>query len=364
MKRLADRLAEEKRIAVDLEADSLHHYEEKVCLLQITADGETHLIDTLRVPDISSLQPVFGERAIEKILHGADYDVRMLERGHGITLENLFDTMIAAQLLGKKAVGLAALLQERFSVVLDKRYQKADWSRRPLSEEMIHYAAEDTAHLVALRDQLAEELEAKSRMTWAREEFRLITGKRSSPKKEPSCLAIKGAYALDPRQLAVLQTLVEFRDREARRLDRPPFKVMGNSVLLEIARRRPPDRSGLGGIVGLTPKLVDRYGEALLENVRIGEAVPDARCPKFPRSRGSRPGAGQVERFKKLSEARNVVARSLELDPSFLCTKAGLDALAAAKPEMFSEAMEEVLKRWQRKLLEGPFREALAGPAA
>lgn len=364
MKRLADCLDSETRLAVDLEADSLHHYEEKVCLLQITASGRTYLIDTLGVSDLSPLRSIFADPAVEKILHGADYDVRMLERDHGITFESLFDTMIAAQLLGLKAVGLSALLQERFSVTLDKRYQKADWSRRPLTEGMIRYAAEDTEHLAALRDQLAAELEAKGRLAWAREEFALLSRKRSAARREPSCFSIKGANALAPRQLAVLQALVEFRDREARRVDRPVFKVLGHTVLLEIARRRAADLASLGGIPGLTKKLLDRYGRALLEAVCSGEAVSESRWPRVERIRGKRPTAAQVARFKKLHEARNHIARPLELDPSLLCTKAGLEALAAVEPERLPIAMGEILKKWQRSLLEEDFQAAVAASSS
>jgi len=164
LKELAGRLSCEDSFALDIEADSLHNYEGKVCLIQISTREENYIIDVLKLPDLEPLRPVLFDDRIEKVLHGADYDIRMLAKDYGMEIRNLFDTMIAGQILGLKGLGLAALLNDYFKVNIDKGLQKADWSKRPLSKEMLSYAALDTAHLLSLRDLLAAKLEIKGRL--------------------------------------------------------------------------------------------------------------------------------------------------------------------------------------------------------
>ncbi|MDD3295322.1 MAG: ribonuclease D, partial [Geobacteraceae bacterium] len=207
--RLVGRLSGEKVLAFDLEADSLHHYREKVCLIQIATEKAIFLVDPLAVTDISSLGLLLSDPGIRKVFHGADYDIRSLHRDFSLEVRNLFDTMIACQLLGEKEVGLAAALKKRFGVELDKRYQKADWSKRPLDPGMIAYAAGDTSLLVALYRQLEAELAEKGRLAWAEEESDLLSEVRAADREgEPLFYRFKGASKMEPRTLAVLEELL------------------------------------------------------------------------------------------------------------------------------------------------------------
>jgi ribonuclease D len=181
--RLVEKLAGETVLAWDLEADSLHHYREKVCLIQIATSTEVFLVDPLAVPDISALAALLENPAIRKVFHGADYDIRSLYRDFSLSVHNLFDTMIACQLLGEKEVGLAAVLKKRFGAELDKRYQKADWSRRPLNAGMIAYAAADPSYLVALYRQLEKELAGRGRLSWVEEECLLLSEVRAADRE-------------------------------------------------------------------------------------------------------------------------------------------------------------------------------------
>ena len=240
------------RLAVDVEADSLHRYEEQPCLLQISTDEETWVVDPLAIGGVDPLGPIFGDPAVEKVFHGSDYDIRLLKRAAGFDFSNIFDTMISAQLLGLPEVGLQALLAARFGVVLDKKFQRADWSKRPLAPEMIRYAAEDTRHLLRLRDELASELDSGEEWNGPARNSRSSAGS-SPPPARAVVVGHQGERKAPSRDRAVLQALVEFRDGEARRLDRPPFKVLGSPVLLDLARRRLPDAGRPARNRGLDP---------------------------------------------------------------------------------------------------------------
>jgi len=244
-------LRSEARIAVDLEADSLHNYREKICLVQVSTAGATRVLDPLAAPGIlSGLVPVLSDRSVLKVFHGGDYDVRLLKREGAAAVSNVFDTMIAAQIAGRERYGLAALLEEEFGVLLDKRYQRADWSRRPLDPGMLAYAAADTAHLLALSDRLSEELVRLGRLGWAEEEFLLLEQVEPSAPKKPWCLNVKGAGRLAPRQLARLQALLELREDLASSWNRPPFKVLVNQVLIDWAVRPPASRRDVAATAG------------------------------------------------------------------------------------------------------------------
>ena len=207
-------------VAFDLEADSLHSYVEKVCLIQVSTSLGNLIIDPLpSLEPLQGLAALFADEGVLKIFHGGSYDIRLLKKDFGFTVRNVFDTMIASQFAGRGKHGLAALLEEDFGVTLDKRYQRADWSARPISPEMLQYASMDTAYLIALRGRLEEELRRLGRLEWAREEFRLLEETEPSPRKKPWCLDVKGARRLPPRQLAFLQAFLEVRDETARRWD-------------------------------------------------------------------------------------------------------------------------------------------------
>jgi ribonuclease D len=356
---LATRLRLEPFIACDLEADSLHHYQEKVCLIQFSTPQFSALVDPLAVTDLGPLAPLFADAAIRKVFHGADYDIRSLHRDFGIEVRNLFDTMIACQFLGEKEVGLAAVLKKRFGAELDKRFQKADWSRRPLSREMLAYAVEDTTLLIGLYHQLEAELRDKGRLAWVEEECEVLQGVRVTVRVEaPLFLRFKGAAKMEPRALAVLEELLRFRDEQAKRMDRPPFKILGNEALTELAEKRPRLLPDLAGIAGLSEKLVQRMGTGILRAVAAGCALPGAELPRFPFTPRPQRDPQKEERLKRLKGWREVKARELVIDPGILANNVLLESLAEL-PE--GTAVPGVIPRnWQRELFGGEVARVLA----
>lgn len=347
---LAEELAREPAIAVDLEADSMHSFREKVCLLQFSTPGATVLLDPLAGADLSALAPVLADPGIRKIFHAADYDLRCLYRDFGFTVRGLFDTMVACQFLGEEKVGLADVLGKHYGVTLDKQYQRADWSLRPLSAEMVRYAAEDTRHLHRLAAQLEERLQEKGRLGWVAEEFSLLEQVRFAEADGPLFLRAKGASALDRRQLAVLEALLQWRTGEAQRRDCPPFKVLGNASLIELAKNAPKSLQGLVGIEGISPRLVDRYGRQLLQAVEAGMAVPENDLPVFPRGERREKDPDAERRFKQLREWRQKQAEKLSMEPGVLINNATLEEIARRRPASIA-ALAEVsgLKSWQRE---------------
>jgi len=315
---LAEQLRAESIIAVDLEADSLHSYREKVCLLQISTPKYTVLVDPLPMEDMSALGPVLADAGIRKIFHAADYDIRCLYRDFGFEVRGLFDTMIASQMLGAERVGLADVLHKHLGITLDKRYQRADWSKRPLEEGMIRYAMKDTCYLHRLAVILEERLVAKGRLAWAQEEFALLEQVRPTENSAPLFTRVKGAALLERAQLAVLERLLQWRDREACRRDRPPFKVIGNNVLLGLARSGPCTLRAMQGIEGLSPRLLDRYGRQLLEVVETARALPAEQWPSYPRGERRERDPAAERRLKTLKRWRTRVATELAMDPGIL----------------------------------------------
>ncbi len=352
---LAGQLAAETAIAVDLEADSLHNYQEKICLIQISTTQQTVLIDTLAATNLSPLRPVFADPTIRKIFHAADYDLRSLKRDFDLNVHGLFDTMISAQLLGEERVGLADLLNRYFGVELDKKYQKADWSQRPLPAEMIRYAAADTNYLHRLMDLFVERLETLGRTSWVAEECALLEEVHFADNNGPLCVRAKGAGTLSRRELGVLECLLQWREGEGARLDRPVFKILGNKSLLELAQRMPQEKSALRGIEGLPPRLVDRFGNALLAAVAKGRKIPEEELPVFPRQARKLRDPAREDRFKVLKKWREKEAVKYALDPGVLINNFALDALAQANPQSAVE-LDKIagLKKWQKaELVDG-----------
>ncbi|MBI9085383.1 MAG: ribonuclease D [Desulfobacterales bacterium] len=351
---LADALAVLKtatEVAVDLEADSMFHYQEKVCLIQMATDRINVVIDPLPIGDLSSLKPLFAKRNVKKVFHGADYDVRSLFRDFGIVIHNLFDTQVAAMFLGMRETGLDAVLQQRFGIHLDKKYQKKDWSCRPLPREMIEYAAGDVFHLLALARMMEKELAEKDRLWWVEEECRLLSLVRASePDDSPLFLRIKGAGKLDRRGLAVLENLLELRHRIARKKDRPLFKVFGSKALMKIAADRPKTLRALEKCDGLSPRQVDMHGEALIRCVTDGLAVPPPDLPTYPRTRSPSVPSCVPDRVLELRRWRDAEAEKLGIDPTLLFNKATMGAIALEKPQTLKQlGGVEGIKSWQKK---------------
>lgn len=348
--------------AVDLEADSMHSFQEKVCLLQFTYGEKTVLLDPLAVPDLSPLRPVLADPSIRKIFHAADYDIRCLFRDFEIEINGLFDTMIACQLLGEERVGLADILAKYFEVTLDKKYQRADWSKRPLPPEMCHYAAEDTRHLHQLAAILEAQLVEKDRLWWAQEEFELMEQARFRIHEGPAFLRIKGAGTLPPRSLAVLENLLQWRDAEARRRDCPAYKVLGNKLFLNVARQCPQTLAELKKVDEFAPRLVERYGKAVLQQVVAAMELADSDLPQFPRSERRLRDVEAEKRMTLLKRWRTAKAKQLELDPGILINNGLLETVSRQVPTS-EAALENIagIKNWQRQLLGLEMIEAISG---
>lgn len=363
---LTARLREAPRIAFDTEAASFHRYTDRVYLIQVSSDRETALVDPLALPDLSSLGALLAEDRIEVVFHDADYDLRVLDRDYGFRARHVFDTRIAAQLLGEPAIGLAALLEKYLGVKLDKKLQRADWSIRPLTAEMIAYAAADTMHLPRLRDLLAGKLEAAGRWAWAKEEFAQLEALRwTGAPTEEGYLRLKGAKLLPRRSQAVLRAVHQWREQVAQGLDRSPFRVMPNEALLALARAVPQSPEQLHAVRGLPASLAKRYGDQLLAAVERGLATPLDALAVPERHPRQRPDAAQEARFERLKLLRNQRAAELGLEPGVICPNGTLQAIARAAPtrrEQLTGIAE--LRGWQIEALGAPaILAAAADPA-
>jgi len=290
---LAQALAPEPVVAVDTESNSLFAYRQRVCLIQFSTPARDYVVDPLALADLGALAPLFANPRQQKIFHAAEYDVLCLKRDHGFAFAEIFDTMIAARTLGWPQLGLAAILETRFGVKMDKKHQRANWGQRPLTPEQLDYARLDTHYLFALRDVLAADLLAAGRMEEVREEFfRLTQVEADANGPGPHDFwRVNGARDLAPRQAGVLRELYLYREKQAERADRPPFKIMNDQTLLEIAQRCPKQPDELQGLTGMTPAQIRRHGAALLGAVQRGLSAPPPRPPRPARLSGRPEGA-------------------------------------------------------------------------
>ena len=353
LERAAAQLSGARSLAIDTEADSFYHYFHKCCLIQIS-DGHTDfLIDSIALKDPRPLSPLLASDSTHKILHAAEQDVLYLRRDFGLEMRPLFDTMVAAQLLGRKSIGLAGLLKESFGVVLDKVCQRDDWSRRPLTARQMTYAAEDVRHLIRLRHALEAELEARGRLAWAREEFEHITRRAWAPREfdREDFWGLKGARDLEPESAAVLRELYVLRDERARSADVPPFRVLSDETLIALARRRPRTPDDLEGIKGFTPLVRRRIGPLVLAAVERGRLVPEGLRPTPPRGQGKRRTAAFRARVERLREWRRNRSAELGLDPGVLFPQSTLEALAERGVPGLEEDAVPGLRRWRREIL-------------
>ena len=342
-------------VAVDLEADSFHSFREKTCLIQFTFDERHLLIDPLAGIDTAPLGRILSDRSIQKVFHGSDYDLRLLDRDFGYRVEGLFDTMVAARFAGETAFGLAALLDGFLGVEQDKRHQRADWSFRPLPAEMLEYAVNDTAHLFRLSGLLRDRLVELGRLEWVAEEFTFLEAVRwSGPEDEDvAFLRVKGSNRLDPDGLALLKELFRFRDDRARKKDIPRFRVLRDQLLLDLVKVRPATPGDLDRIPGLPRPFSggSGLGRALLHAVRKGiEAEPYRRPPSTPSGR-RRMEPEQEKRLKELLAGRDKIAVELELEPSLLGSRKLLTSLLMRKEAGEDWTTQEGLRRWQKSLL-------------
>lgn len=349
--RFAVLIQEEKMLAVDVEADSMFHYQEKVCLIQMAANGTTAVVDPLEVRDLSPLAPIFADLRVCKVFHGADYDVRSLYRDFSIEIHNLFDTQLASMFLGEKATSLEAMVSGRFGVQLNKRFQKKDWSQRPLLDEMIDYAASDVVYLAPLARMLMAELEALGRLEWVKDECLLLSGVRAVENgSEPEFLRFKGAGRLPRRNLAALEGLLHYRRSLAIKKDRPLFKVFSNTDLLAIATQMLDTPEAMAKNRVLSPRLIQIHGKALAGIVKKARSLPENQLPRYPKNPKPTVAPEVPERIKTLKAWRDKIADDLGLDPALLFNRALLTAIATLRPTDMA-ALEHIdgIRNWQAK---------------
>jgi len=336
-------LAAARWLAVDTEADSLHAYPEKVCLIQIsTADGD-ELLDPLAAMDLTPLFAIFQTR--ELILHAADYDLRLLRKHHAFVPTAIFDTMLAARLLGERQFGLGALVEKFLGVKLDKGSQKADWAQRPLTERMETYARNDTHYLKSIADKLRAELEQKGRLSWHQEACAQLIAECSKPVvvDEDAVWRIKGSYGLDRRALAVLRALWRWREIEAIAMCRPPFFILNHERMVQIAAD-----AAAGQPVDplIPPRMTPRRRDGVLAAIQSGLAVSATELPVIIRQRFNRPSEAEFRRFRELEKVRDRHALDLGLDPTLIASRSTLGELARDW-----DANAVGLMNWQRELL-------------
>lgn len=353
-------------LALDTEGASFHRYVDRIYLLQLSTRDRSAIIDPLPISKPEELGRLLESVAVQVVFHDADYDLRLLRQDYGWRVRNIFDTRVAAQLLGIRAFGLAALLEKYFGLKLDKKHQRADWSMRPLTRDMLEYAAQDTMHLLGLRDRLADELKRAGRWEWAREEFaRLEETHWENEDDSTAFLRMKGARDLNRRELAILRELVVWRHEVARKADRATFRVLGNEPMFEIARTKPSTREALASIKGMPRSQLDRSASELLGAVRRGLALPESELPRFPKALRWERDPDFDARVSALRTVRDAAAARLDMDPGVLCSRDRLEAIARRKPTTMEEldAIPE-LRKWQIEQLGEAFLAALRGHRA
>jgi ribonuclease D len=331
-------------VSLDTEADSLHAYPEKICLIQISIAGSDHLVDPLSKINLTPLLEALN--AHELIMHGADYDLRLLEKHHEFVPSAIFDTMLAGRLLGERQFGLSALVEKFLGIVLDKGSQKANWAQRPLTERMEKYARADTHHLKPLVDNLRSELAAKGRLEWHQESCARLIDQCAKPQVIDLDLMwrVKGSSRLSRAGLAVLRELWRWREREAVRANRPPFFILNHEKLVDIAAVASVKRP----VENLLPRqLSPRRRTALLEAVSGGLAIPENAQPEILRHQFQRPSESEFRRYRELEKIRDAHANELGIDPALIASRPVLGDLARDWDNYAPSLMN-----WQRELLQ------------
>lgn len=319
-------LNQEPAFALDTESNSLHAYYERVCLIQVSTASQDFIIDPLALTDLSPLAPLMANKGIQKVLHAGDYDIACLKRDFGFEFANLFDTMLAATTLGETNLGLAALLESRFGLKLEKKFQRADWGKRPLMPAMLAYAQTDSRYLLALRDLLIPDLIATGRFETFKEDcaaLALVPAAAST--HELRLCHVKGAQALKPKQLGLLRELQIMRENLAKKHDKPPFKILGDRALVELAVNQPRYMEELQLLPSLTQRLVRRYGRIVLQTIAAWRSKPySLKLPHPPRRDDER-----CNRREKLANWRKEAGKQEGLPSHVILPKDLLDTITA-----------------------------------
>ena len=345
---MVNQLANEPILAVDTESNSLFAYREQVCLIQFSTPQDDFLVDPLALDDLSPLEGLFVDKKIEKIFHAAEYDLISMKRDYGFNFENLFDTMIAARILGWEQIGLGSLLKSEFDVELNKRYQRANWGKRPIPPEMVNYARLDTHYLIPLRYRLKNELLSQKRWPLAEEDFsrlRHINGRNPVDQPEP-CWRVRGAYDLEPQQAAVLLELCVYRIEVAESINRPVFKIISDQTLMGIAAISPRSASELRNVPELNPKQYQRHRDGLLRAVQAGLKAEPVYPPRSPK-----PDEAFLERLEALRNWRKVTGKQNNVKSDVILPRDVMFAIATRNPatmEQLGEVMVQLPWRQQQ----------------
>jgi ribonuclease D len=349
------------RFAVDLEANSLHAYREQICLIQISTEDQDYIIDPLAGLDLSGFGALLADPSVEKVFHAADYDMALLKGLYGWELRHLFDTMWAGRVLGCAKMGLVGFIEDMFGLKLSKKHQKADWARRPLTEEMLEYAKNDTHFLLRLRDDFERRLREAGLYEEAMEIFGSIVDVDPSERifDPESFWRIRGVRELPPRGQAILRALFVFREEEASRRDTPPFKVINDAMLLRIAQHTAGERGAVEGVPGVSDKLLGRLGSRLQQAVNQGRRDPLPKQPRRPAPRQSSPGFSQ--RYEALLEMRKRLARERGVESDVILARRTAVEIAEKNPRV-AEDLEKVasLGPYRRNLYARDILQALA----
>lgn len=336
---LVKTLSQQSVVAVDTESNSLYAYREQVCLIQFSITDTDFLVDPLSISDLTPLRPIFCNPQIEKVFHAAEYDLICLKRDFNFEFCNLFDTMIAARILGWEEVGLGSVLENEFGVRVDKKFQRANWGQRPIPSQMLIYAQLDTHYLITLRERLHRELTKTGLLALAEEDFHRacrVNG-RNGENKNIDCWRISGSHDLTPKKATVLRELCRYRDQIARSMNRPLFKVISDVTLLAIAESCPSRLETLSELPGMTPHQIRRHGQALLTAVKTGLHSP----PIF-QVHTSRPDEQFLSRIEALRQWRKVTAQKMGV-PSDVVLPRNLMGLLADKAPQTTEDLEQLL---------------------
>jgi ribonuclease D len=344
------------RLAIDIEADSLYHYFEKVCLIQISSDRDTYVIDPLALRDLEALAPIMSDPGVEKVFHAAGYDIQCMRRDFGFSFANIFDTHVAAQLAGYEFLGLSVLMEKLLGVAHSKYRQRDDWSRRPLEPGQLEYAAMDTHHLLRLRDVLESQLLEKGRLSWALEEF-ANSADASIPEKEfdyEGFRRIKGSRDLPLQELAVLRALYLLRDRYAREMDLPPFKVINNSILLDLSLKPPRSPRELFKRPGISYRVARKFGGEIVHTIENAR-TEDPSSLELP-ARGSWKPASKAAkvRLENMKRWRQAKGKELGLQVGVVFPGNLMEAMAANPPADLDEfAAVRGMRSWRVKEFAG-----------
>jgi ribonuclease D len=331
---LVNRLSAEPRFAVDTESNSLFAYQEQVCLIQISIPGVDYLLDSMAVFELDSLGVLMNNPKIEKVFHGAEYDFICLKRDFGFSFSNIFDTRVALRTLGYEQTGLGNVLAAQFDVTVNKRYQRADWGKRPLPQEQLNYARLDTHYLLQLRDQLARELQSAGRWDEATEDCeRIAQIEIPNNGVDPNRFwKITNARKLKPQDAAILRELYSLREEHARRLDRPPFKVFSDRTMMTIAQEQPKNIKSLKTVPGMSDGQIRRYGRDLLSAVSAGKKAKPARPPKNETS-----PEDVISRYKRIHEWRKLTARKRKVESDVVLPRDMIWEIARHAPTRLKE---------------------------